>query len=113
MPKADSAPTANGRAPSSAVVLRSPQPPQLAQRSEAASLMSAIIKVAAPPQTDVAKIKELVQLHQSMQDRDAQRRFDEALVACQTELQPVTADAVNNHANNHRYATYTALDRVI
>jgi ERF superfamily len=110
--KADSAPTANGRAASSAVVAR-PQPPQLAPRSESASLLAAIIKVASTPQTDVAKIRELVQLHQSMQDRDAQQRFDEALVACQTELQPVTADAVNQHANNHRYASYAALDRAI
>jgi hypothetical protein len=75
--------------------------------------MAAIIRVAGTPSTDVGKIRELVQLHQTMQDRDAQRRFDEALVACQVELQPVTADAINGHANNHRYATYAQLDRTI
>ena len=105
-------PTANGDGTATAVVPR-PQPPQLRPQSETASLMAAIIKVASTPQTDVAKIRELVQLHQSMQDRDAQRRFDEALVACQTELVPVTADAVNPHANGHKYASYAQLDRSI
>jgi ERF superfamily len=113
MSKATPATTANGAGTASTVPAVIPRQPPQRPQSESASLLAAIIKVASTPQTDVAKIRELVQLHQSMQDRDAQQRFDEALVACQTELQPVTADAVNQHTNGHKYASYAALDRAI
>jgi hypothetical protein len=91
---------ANGQHPRLAPAL--PAPPQ------PATLLQAIIQASADPTVDVGKIGALVQLHQEMQARDWERAFNEAMVLCQTELQPVARNQDNTQTGS-RYADLARL----
>ena len=70
--------------------------------------MQAIIAASADPAVDVGKVGELVKLHQDLQAREWQRAFNEAMVACQTDLQPVARNKSNEQTSS-RYADLARL----
>jgi hypothetical protein len=77
------------------------------------TLLAAIAAAATSPDIDTSKVEHLVKLHREMETQAAERAFNDALAAAQAEMQPITANETNQHANNHRYATYAQLDRAI
>lgn len=83
-----------------------------APASQAAALFSMIERVAADPSVSVERVEQLFGLYQRMQADRAQKAFAAALVAAQTDMQPVAKDA-NNPQTKSRYATYDALDRAL
>jgi hypothetical protein len=78
-----------------------------------ATLMEAIIHAASDAALDISRVQQLIELRKQLERAEAERAFNDALAAAQAEMQPVTADAVNQHANGHKYATYAQLDRAI
>lgn len=114
--KATATPNGNGDGRATAVVARPPR--RADQKSQAVvlpatstaqpTLMQAIIQASADPTIDTGKIRELVDLHKSMQEREWQRAFNEAMVAAQTDLQPVARNQQNTSTNS-RYADLAKL----
>jgi hypothetical protein len=70
--------------------------------------MQAIIAASADPAVDVGKVGELVKLHQDLQARDWEQRFNAAMAACQAELEPVARNQ-SNSSTNSRYADLAKL----
>ncbi|MEH2565363.1 ERF family protein [Bradyrhizobium sp. AZCC 2289] len=62
--------------------------------------------------TDPAMIERLYDLIDSIQMREAEKRFNVDFVAAQADMGPVTADATNPQTRS-KYATYAQLDRAI
>jgi hypothetical protein len=103
------APIANGSGGATAVVARPPsRKAKLPALPAPTTLMQAIIQASTDPAVDVGKIGALVKLHQEMQSRDWQQKFNEAMTACQSELEPVTRNQ-SNTSTNSRYADLAKL----
>ena len=71
-----------------------------------------IIRAAQDPSVDIDKLERLVELQEAHETRVADCRFNEAMSAAQSEMEPVRADA-NNPQTKSRYAKYATLDRAI
>ena len=71
-----------------------------------------IEKAAFDPDFNVEKLRALLDMKDTDDMRRAERIFNAALVAAQSEMEPICADA-NNPQTRSRYATYAALDRAI
>jgi ERF superfamily protein len=118
MSKATASPIPNGNGAATAVAVRpsrkspnnhglgEPQNPQQPQ-----TLMQAIMMAASNPTVDTGKVRELVELHKTLQEREWQRAYNESMVACQTELQPVARNRTNDHTHS-RYADLARLAEV-
>jgi ERF superfamily len=114
MSKATHAPTLNGAGGTiPAVRLPARKPPKPAAPRQPSTLLETILYAAADPGIDIAKVEHLIRLRKEMEAAEAERLFNEALAAAQAGMAPVVADAVNQHANGHKYATYAQLDRAI
>jgi hypothetical protein len=70
--------------------------------------MEAIIAASADPAVDVGKVGELVKLHQDLQARDWEQRFNAAMAACQADLEPVARNQSNTQTGS-RYADLAKL----
>jgi hypothetical protein len=79
---------------------------------EPASIMEVIAKAASDPTTDVGKLERLLGMYERVTAQQAQQRFNAAMTAVQNETRPIAADA-NNPQTRSKYASYTALDRVL
>src|SRR5688572_4554820 len=95
--KAIQTPTPNGDGRATAVTLRSHRKARNIASTQhlpalpvPATLMQAIIQASSDAAVDVGKVRELVELHKTLQEREWQRAFNEAMTACQSELEPVT-----------------------
>ncbi|MBN9410866.1 MAG: ERF family protein [Burkholderiales bacterium] len=93
-----------------AVVERPPE--ALAVRTESATLTQAIIAAANDPTVNVEKMERLLSMHERIAARDAEQQFNAAMVAAQSGMGRVSADAVNPQTRS-RYATYAQLDRTL
>lgn len=101
----------NGALPPATVPAR--RPPRKAKAmdpapQQPATLMEAIIQASSDPTIDTGKVRELVDLHKTLQERDWERQFNAAMVACQTELQPVARNKDNTQTQS-RYADLARL----
>lgn len=80
--------------------------------SPAQSAMSIIAKVASDPTFDAAKMKEMIAMHKDMIAFEAKAKYNQAMIACQHEMQPVVKNAWNSHTKNF-YVNLEALDVAI
>jgi hypothetical protein len=71
-----------------------------------------IERAAFDPEFKVEKLQALLDMKDTQEMREAERRFSSALVAAQAEMEPIRTDA-DNPQTRSRYATYAALDRAI
>jgi ERF superfamily len=112
--KATAAPTTNGSGATSAPVrLPTRKPPRRPEIREPRSVLEAVIFAACDPACDVQKLEHLVRLRKELEAAEAEHAFNSALAAAQAQMVPIVADAVNQHANGHKYATYAQLDRTV
>lgn len=77
-----------------------------------ATIMEVISRAAADPNIDLVKLDRLLDMHERITARDAERDYNDAMSAAQTEMDPVRNDA-HNPQTKSRYASYGALDRAI
>jgi hypothetical protein len=109
MTRATASPTLNGSGGATAVAARpvrkSPKPPALPQPT---TLMQAIIAASSNPQVDTGKVRELVELHKTLQACEWQRAFNAAMTECQAELGPVARNQANTSTGS-RYADLAQL----
>lgn len=80
--------------------------------TESASLTQAIIAAAHDPSVQIEKMERLLAMHERITAKDAERLFNDAMVAAQTAMGRVSADAVNPQTRS-QYATYAQLDRYL
>ncbi|MGQ7956469.1 ERF family protein [Pseudomonas sp. SP16.1] len=76
---------------------------------EPKTILQVIQRAAADPQCDIEKMERLMAMHERMQARDAETKFNLAMSAAQSEMRPVGADADNKQTRS-KYATYAKLD---
>lgn len=84
----------------------------VASDEQPGSIFAILARAAADPAVNVDKMKGLYELMERSEKRDAERAFDDALNAAQSEMRPISADATNPQTKS-KYATYAKLDRVI
>lgn len=75
-------------------------------------LIDVISRAAADPNTDIAKLEKLLEMHERITQRQAEQDFNAAMTAAQRETHRVAADA-DNPQTRSRYASYAALDRAL
>ncbi len=94
--------------------------PQIKQKSaeivnvepQADPLLLLIERVACDPSADVGKMRELLDMHQALQGRQAEKAYGVAMSDAQKEMQPIATDCMNSQTKS-KYASYAALDRVM
>lgn len=77
--------------------------------TESTALIELIAKAARDPSVDINKMERLMEMHERLTDREAEKAFNSAMTACQAELKQVATDA-DNPQTRSRYATYAKLD---
>jgi hypothetical protein len=80
--------------------------------SEVGALMAIVAQAARDPNTDVEKMKGVLDMIRELRAADAEVAFNAAMMRAQGEMQPIAADAVNPQTRS-KYASYVALDRAI
>lgn len=80
--------------------------------SEAATLISIISQAARDPSVDINKMERLMEMHERLTAREAEKAFNVAMTACQLAVKQVAADAENSQTRS-KYATYAKLDSVL
>lgn len=85
--------------------------PALPQTQEA-TIFQVIARAASDPTVDIDKLERLIQMQASMQARQAQLDFDNAMAEAQEAMKAIRADAANNQTKS-KYATYAALDHAV
>lgn len=80
--------------------------------SDTTSLLQVITRAASDASVDIDKMERLMQMHERLVARDSEQAFNAALTAAQTDMRPISADAVNPQTRS-RYASYAALDRAL
>ncbi len=76
------------------------------------TVLEIIAAVARDPHTDVAKLRELLDLQERIQAKDAEIEFARAMKAAQDEMPTVYRESKND-SNQSRYAKLEALDKAI
>jgi len=84
----------------------------LAMSAEASALIQVISKAASDPTVDVNKLERLMEMHERITAREAQKAYTQAMAACQAEIRQVAPDA-DNPQTRSKYATYAKLDSVL
>lgn len=80
--------------------------------TEAATVLQVIERAASNPAVDIDKLERLLQMRERMQAQEAERAFNVALNAAQSEVSRIAADATNPQTRS-QYATYAKLDKVL
>lgn len=93
------------------------QPQSVARASDtearpAPTVLEIIAAVARDPHTDVAKLRELLDLQERIQAKDAEIEFSRAMKAAQDEMPTVYRESKND-SNQSRYAKLEKLDAAI
>lgn len=89
-----------------------PKQEVVAMPMQADPLLTLIERVACDPSADVGKMRALLEMHQSLQDRQAVKMYGVAMAAAQMEMEPIRTDAANPQTKS-RYASFPALDKVL
>jgi hypothetical protein len=79
---------------------------------EGATLLAVIARAAKDPDTDVEKLERLMAMIERVEAKNAERAFNEAMNAAQSEMRPVSADA-DNPQTRSKYATFAKLDSAL
>jgi hypothetical protein len=80
--------------------------------TEAAAVLGMIERAARDPAVDIDKLQKLMEMREKAEHEAAKRAFNTAMKAAQSEMRPVSADALNPQTKS-RYATYARLDGVL
>ena len=80
--------------------------------SESAQMLAIIERASTNPDVDLAKMQQLIDMRNSMDDRAAAMEFTRSMALAQAEMEPVRADATNPQTKS-KYAKLAALDRAI
>lgn len=83
---------------------------QLPAVQDTAALMQAISSAARDPAVDINKLERLMDMHERITAKEAEKAFNAAMTQCQTEMQQISTDAENPQTRS-KYATYAKLDR--
>jgi hypothetical protein len=75
---------------------------------ESATVLSMISRAATDPACDIDKMERLMQMHVDMQNRDAEKQFNIAMVECQRQM-PKIAKTERNKQTNSDYESLDAL----
>lgn len=76
---------------------------------DSVSLIQVISQAARDPSIDINKLERLMDMHERLTAREAEKAFNAAMTACQLEMKQISADAENPQTRS-RYATYAKLD---
>jgi hypothetical protein len=87
-------------------------PEVIATPAHETSLLEIISRAASDPDVDIEKMERLMEMHERMEDKQAERAFNLAMRDVQSESRPIAADASNPQTKS-KYASYMALDRVL
>lgn len=79
---------------------------------EPKDIMSAIIRAASDPTTDVTKLERMMAMYKDLEARKAETAFNLAMSEAQTAMRPVVADKANSQTSS-KYASYGALDKAV
>jgi hypothetical protein len=93
-------------------VTQMPKQEVVAMPMQADPLLTLIERVACDPSADVGKMRALLEMHQSLQDRQAVKMYGVAMTAAQMEMEPIRTDAANPQTKS-RYVSFPALDKVL
>jgi len=102
-PQANTVPAVRRERPA----LRAPK--RSSAKSDAGSILGAIMQAASNPEVDADKVERLMGMYRTILADEAERAFNVAMREAQAEMRPISADAENSHTNS-RYATYAKLD---
>lgn len=80
--------------------------------SETAAILNMIERASRDSSVDIDKLKQLLEMREKIEERAAQREFNEALSRVQEATVRIVADKENNQTRS-RYASFAALDREI
>lgn len=80
--------------------------------SEGATILAVIGRAAADPNTDTAKMRELLSMHRELKMQQAESDFNIAMSRVQSNMGRIGTDRTNNQTHSD-YATYGKLDRVL
>ena len=83
---------------------------EIAPRDASGGLLNFIERASRDPEFDVHKLGELLRMQRELVDQQAQREFNAAMAAAQTEMLPIIRDAQNPHTKS-RYAKLETIDR--
>lgn len=81
-------------------------------QSESAAVLSMIERAARDPSVDMDKLQRLMEMRKTIETETAERAFNAAMKAAQSEMGRIAADAENKQTRS-RYATYAKLDSVL
>jgi hypothetical protein len=76
------------------------------------AIIQVIERAAANPNIDVDKMERLLQMQERIMAKNAESVFTAAMVAAQSEMRQVSADA-NNPQTRSKYASYSAIDKAM
>jgi len=97
---------------SNAVAKTVDQLPLAPAPSESAAILSVIERMAVNPDIDPDRIEKFIQLKERMDRTVAEKAFNAAMAAAQTDMSVVAVNATNTQTRS-RYATYDQLDRAL
>jgi len=76
------------------------------------SVLSTISRAASDPSVDVVKLEKLLEMHERLQDKAAEKQFNAGMAQMQCEIPTVFEGAINLHTGNS-YATLDDITRTI
>lgn len=79
-----------------------------APQGASAQILSMVMQASTRPDVDIAKIESLLSIHQGMQDRENEARFDAAMAAARAGVGKI----VKNKVNTHSGVEYADMDAV-
>lgn len=92
------------------LVVRENQPP--VPVTDSTTLIRALARAAADPKVDVAKMKDLFQMHKELLAINAEADFNDAMARAEAKMTIIVRDAENTHTNS-TYATLAAINEKI
>jgi hypothetical protein len=81
-------------------------------QSETSAIINMIERAARDPGVDLDKLQRLIEMRNSIREREAAIDFDLAMTEAQGEMRSVAADASNPQTRS-KYASYAAIDRML
>lgn len=90
------------------IVKQDSQPPTI--RKDESTIVDVIARCAADPSVDVEKMQRLLDMQLQIAAREAEKEFNAAMTAAQSEMGRISADATNPQTRS-KYASYAQLDR--
>ena len=80
--------------------------------SQSQALMLMAERLATNPDADVSKLKQILDIAREARAEEAEQALNNAMTDCQTEMQPIRADA-KNPSTKSKYASFPALDEAL